>query len=38
MAIRPCRSISSSCEVDAHSRARFRSLLPALALSSMVSI
>ena len=38
MAIRPCRSISSSCEVEAHSRTRFRSLLPVAARSSMASI
>ena len=35
MAIRPCRSISSSWEVDAHSRTRFRSLLPVAARSSI---
>ena len=38
MAIRPCRSISSSCDVEAHNRARFRSLLPVAARSSIVSI
>src|SRR5664280_2907601 len=38
MAIRPCLSISSSCEVEAHNRTRFRSLLPELARSSMLSI
>ncbi len=38
IAIRPWRSISISWEVDAHSRARFRSLFPEAARSSIDSI